>query len=175
MNLRGRIGSLEREVAARGDDPDDAADDDLERTDEEEADRVGDHHFAGTAADLDRHADQSPEWREQFLCPHDPLLREWYAAVAEARDQGHAAYHVGMRPLAMRLWLDMKSSILEHRRTHGRWVWLDPPTRLETMLEMEPDKYRTLPPQEMVNLYMEMNRRRGYWSKLGPESVAKRR
>jgi hypothetical protein len=161
MSLSSRVGSLEREVAARGAGLEDpwADDDDRERTDEEEADSVGEYLW------LCRRAEDA----STFSDPHG-YYAAWDAAVAEARARGHAEYHAGLRPFAMPIWLDMKPDILRHRRTHGHWVETGPEPRL---FAMSAEEWRGLQYSELLRLYLEAIQRPGYWSRLGPGSAPK--
>jgi hypothetical protein len=125
-----------------------------ELTDEEEADALGVRSF------------QDEDKAEYFQSdsPYHTATRNWYAAVAAARREGHTEYHVGLRPFAMAMWLEMKPGILAHRETHGDWIWDEPPTRGETMPREEFDK---LDVREQNRLRLEARQRRGHWSK-GP-------
>jgi hypothetical protein len=124
-----------------------------ERSDEEEADLLGD--FLWNLPAYDRpHYDQAsvPE----------TVLGNWHLAATEARRQGHTAYHVGLRPWALPVWLRWKKDLLEMRRTHGEWIWDDPPTRLDAL---SPEDFKLLDVDEKITLLRQANKRQGHWSK----------
>jgi hypothetical protein len=128
-----------------------------ERTDEEEADALG----AGLLWIQDeRQADNY-----QSDSPFDTALRNWHAAAAVARREGHTQYHIGLRAVAMAVWLLFKPDILEDRRTYGYWIWDEPPTRVDTM---PPEDFRQLNPELQGRLVREACQRRGHWSKAKP-------
>jgi hypothetical protein len=86
----------------------------------------------------------------------------WYQATKAARQQGHTEYHVGLRPYAMPIWLEMKPGILEHHQQFGEWIWDDPPTRGDLMTHKE---IMALDSKERTRVIDAMNRRRGHYSK----------
>jgi hypothetical protein len=111
-------------------------------TDEEEADQMG--AFLWFAVDSGKGAPNS-------------ILRAWHEAAESARQQGHTEYHVGLRPQAMAYWLHVKPEMLRHRRTHGVWVWDEPP------LDMTVEEFAQLPVAEKVAVLRQPGR--GHWSK----------
>jgi hypothetical protein len=123
----------------------------IERTDEEWADWIGDYLWWPKGANMDKYPRSAPP-------PAGPL-RAWHEAVERARQEGHRDYHVGLRPDAMEVWLAWKPEMLNHRRTHGEWIW-DIPPRINTMTMEE---FEGLSPREKVNLLMEPGK--GHWSK----------
>ena len=87
----------------------------------------------------------------------DPILLAWYAAAQAARQQGHTQYHSGLRAEAMAYWLAIKPTVLEHRRTHGNWVW-DVLPRYHLMTSEE---FRSMPAEEIVAALQSGS---GHWS-----------
>ena len=155
MNMRARLMRLEADAAGRGGAGDGQTQaPERELSDEEEADSVGQYLWWSRGP---RFLSRSPDTSGRFA--------EWDRAATETRAEGHTEYRIGLRPLAMTIWLEWKPNILKHRRTHGRWIYTDPPTRLASL---PPEQYSQLPPEEMMELLREANQRRGYWSKLGP-------
>jgi hypothetical protein len=126
-----------------------------ERTDEEEADILG----AGFLWPQD---EQQADYYKSDDSPLGTAMCAWHAAAAAARRQGHTEYHLGLRPFAMAVWLLSKAETLQHRATHGYWIWDEPPTRADTMPR---DEYEQLDLGEKIRLEFEALRRRGHWSK----------
>jgi hypothetical protein len=91
----------------------------IERTDEEWADWMGDFLWWPKGADMDRR----PGYFASDYGHSAGPLGAWQDAARLAWQQGHTDYHVGLRPYALAVWLKWKPSMLEHWRTHGRWIW----------------------------------------------------
>jgi len=132
----------------------------VERTDEEWADSIGDFLWWPKGADMD----YPPRSPDSF--PRDGPLRAWYEAAELARQEGHRDYHIGLRPYAMAVWLDWKPEYLQacrkHRdwvRVHGEWIW-DTPPRFNGMTL---DEFKQLPPEEMAAVLRDQGS--GHWSK----------
>ena len=126
-----------------------------ERTAEEEADAMGAFLWIQDNRQVVHYRTNSP---------FDSAMRAWHAAAALAREQGCAEYQVGLRPMAMTVWLLFRPRLVEHRRTHGEWLWDDPPSDAE-VISLE--GFRALDVSEKVRLLRDSNHRRGHWSKVG--------
>jgi hypothetical protein len=146
MNIKQRLQRLEAKLCRqeRTDVPV------IERTDEEEADDFGTTLWL--AKDVGKHC-----WSDS---PVGAALRAWHQAAQLARHEGHTDYHTALRPAAMACWLAIKPKIREHQRSHGQWIWDDPPRRLDTMTMEE---FEQLPTEQKVAALREQ--RRGHWSK----------
>jgi hypothetical protein len=137
----------------------------IERTDEERADMIGGYLWIKVAV--------SKEYPPTYpgsgtYAPPDDFLRAWQTAAESAWQQGYRAYHVGLRPYAMAVWLEWKQDILKaergHRewvRVHGEWVW-DVPPRCHTL---GVDDFRLLPLDQQVEVLCDSGE--GHWAKDG--------
>lgn len=109
--------------------------------------------------------------RKRATNSHPPLERHdadrrWQAAAEAAWADGVRKYdELRLGAAARALWLKVKDEVWEHRRTHGRFIYTDPPTELATM---SLDEFGRLPLARQVQLLR--THRRGYWSKHGPGS-----
>ena len=133
----------------------------VERTDEQWADWMGDFLWWPKGADMDRWPRTS-----SFAAMHDGPLRAWHEAAEMARQEGYRDYHVGLRPAAMAVWLDWKPRYLNQcrdqraiARVHGEWVW-DVPPRFN---DLTMDEFKQLPATEQVAVLTD--RGLGHWSK----------
>jgi hypothetical protein len=132
----------------------------IERTDEEWADWIGDFLWWPKGADMDHWPGYFASAGQASAEHSDNPLAAWRQAARLAWQQGHRDYHVGLRPYALAVWLRWKPDILEHRRTHGEWLW-DVPPRLHTMTREEFAR-QTL--QEKSTLLLRESGE-GHWSK----------
>jgi hypothetical protein len=132
MGLAQRLKRLEK-IAERLKQPDvDVSEKVL--SDDEEADNTGKFLWAGGTGGCHSRYPSSNTKTDLHTCDE---YCEWGKAAEAARAAGHTEYHVGLRPIAMAIWLRWKPGVLEHRRTHGEWIYDEPPTRLETMTSDE--------------------------------------
>jgi hypothetical protein len=136
------------------------------RTDDEEADLTGEHLWL--TPDLDLHSRLLA--RNPLTADKAPAYRAWHLAAMAARAAGHTGYHVGLRAEAMAVWLTMKPDVLEHQRTHGRWICIAPEGEAAPTLE----EFRLLPVEERVRILRSRDRWPGYWSKFGPVTTSRR-
>jgi hypothetical protein len=164
MRIRHRLVRLER--TARGLGPI-AESPERPLTDDEEADLTGEHLWL------------TPDWelhsrmlaRNPRTADKAPAYAAWHLAAKAARAAGHTTYHVDLRPEAMAVWLTMKPDVLEHQRTHGRWICTAPPGEAAPTLE----EFRLLPVEERVRILRSREMWPGYWSKIGPVTASRRR
>jgi hypothetical protein len=134
-----------------------------ERSDEEEADRMGAFLWGPPGDYMDKYPPRSPT----SVPPAGPL-RAWHEAAELARQEGHREYHTGLRPYAMAVWLDRKPGILKERRDHRDWVRVHG----EWVCDVEP-RYLNLTMAEFEKLSTEekiaalLDHGSGHWSKDG--------
>ena len=132
-----------------------ADDAEIELTDEEWADWMGDFLWWPKGADLDRW----PGYFASTATHCDGPLGAWQEATLSAWREGHTDYHVGLRPYALAVWLQWKPSLLKHGRTHGDWIW-DVPPRINSVSSVD---FERLPTEEQCDLLREPGK--GHWSK----------
>jgi hypothetical protein len=161
-NLRSRLGRLERVLGDRGVHESIALAEPL--SDDEEADRIGEFLWFGFAI-VKRHKRPRPGSPSR-----SPAQRAWDEAAEEAWAYGHREYHVGLRPFAVAVWLEMKPDVLKHRQTHGVWISTGDPVRADTLT---PEEFSRLPVEERIAVLRE--HRPGYWSKHGRPSASRTR
>jgi hypothetical protein len=160
MRIRNRLARLERIFLDEAPVAEEYSE--TPRSDEEEADRTGEFLWVGFAIDkrYPSRWGRSPS--------NTAAQRAWDEAAEAAWVAGHREYHVGLRPFAMAVWLELKPEVLKHRQTHAVWIPTGDPVRAET-LTME--EFERLPLEERVAVLRE--HRPGYWSKHGPPSGAR--
>ena len=127
-------------------------------SEDEEADRTG--VFLWLTADWERHAQQLA--RDPLTADKAAAYRAWDLAAKAARAAGHTAYHVGLRTEAMAVWNTMKPDILEHERTHGRWISIEPAPGNQAP---SPEEFDALPLAERIHILRSPNLFPGFWSK----------
>jgi hypothetical protein len=164
MRLRHRLVRLERTIRGTVPAPDAAPEE--PRTDEEEADRVGEFLWAGLALDKQ----YPPRWGTGRALSGTEPLRAWRDAAEAAWAAGHRQYHTGLRPVALGVWHEWKPSVLKHRQTLGEWISTGAPVRAETITMEE---FQALPLDERVAILRQ--HRPGYWSKIGSRSAIRGR
>jgi hypothetical protein len=114
----------------------------LERSDEEWADWVGDFLWWPKGAEMAHW----PRFSNSATPTNEPL-RAWYQAAEQAFQQGHRDYHVGLRPFAMAVWLDWKPEMLREARTRHEF-----PQQEFRFANMNLDEFAKLTWEEQVSL-----------------------
>jgi hypothetical protein len=142
MSIRSRLTRLERALPNHGPQRGDIAE---PVTDEQQADRTGE--FLWLTPDWERHI----RWlaRDPRKSGKAAAFRAWDLSVKAAWAAGHAAYHAGLRAQALAVWLTMKPDILDHERTHGRWLTVVPAPGNEAAT---PEEFDQLPLPERIRL-----------------------
>ena len=161
MRLAQRLKMLEKTMGSLKQTPSEAPE--IELTDEERADKVGEFLWLQKAISKEyppRYPSSVPP-----APPGDPM-HAWNEAAELAWQQGHRDYHSGLRSYAMPIWLKWKPDILKaeraHRdwvRVHGEWVW-DVAPRLQGITKEE---FRQLPLGEQIAALRDQGS--GHWAK----------
>jgi hypothetical protein len=162
MRIRNRLIRLER-ISCLYEAPEASMDLDPPLSDEEEADRTGEFLWAGF--DLDKR--YPPRWG--LLQSPSAAQRAWHEVAEAAWAADIREYHVGLRPFALAVWLELKPFVLQHRQTHGTWISTGKRASADTLT---PEEFDRLPLAERVAVLRE--HRPGYWSKHGPLSRSRR-
>jgi hypothetical protein len=158
MKLNTRLRRLERLQGAASVRHHDAEEEESLLSDDEEADRMGASLWQKDMIDRE----YGMLRRNYPSSDYGEAKRAWDDAMDAALAAGCTEYHAGLRPLAMPIWLLSKPDILEHQRTHGTWVWDEPP-RGASLLTLE--EFRALPPENQVRQLRDTLSRKGHWTK----------